>query len=381
MKKENNNSLLKAIIWILVLIVILLGAYVFYNQNNTSTNSNTDNNITETNKNATKILIISDKRCTNCGDMQMLSQSLKTQVPSLANATIEIKDFKDDKMEDFVKKAWIKTLPAVIFDSNNIDPNLNQYLQKLDVDWKYLLNIWATFDPFAEICGNWIDDDNNWKTDCEDEVCKDTLACAPKVDKPKAELYVMSYCPYGTQAQKWFLQVMDKLGKVADTEVHFVNYIMHWEKEWEQNLREYCIQKEQPEKFHDYLQCFLKAWDFEWCLDETNIDKEKLNKCVTQTKKEINYDTNMADTTRRFPLFDLETENNQKYGVAGSPTFVLNWKKVENVWRSAKAYADLICNSFKEKPEECNFDFDTTTYDPNFWFTSNGQTVSWGCGG
>jgi hypothetical protein len=89
----------------------------------------------------------------------------------------------------------------------------------------------------------------------------------------------------------------------------------------------------------------------------------------------------MADKSRRFPKFNLQTKENKEYWVQGSPTFVLNWIKVENVWRSAKDYAELICNSFKEKPKECDFDFDDTTYDPNFWFTSNWQTVSWGCWG
>jgi outer membrane cobalamin receptor len=191
----------------------------------------------------------------------------------------------------------------------------------------------------------------------------------------------MSYCPFGTQAQKWYLQVMDKLGKVADVKVRFVNYLMHWEKEWEQNLREYCIQKEQNDKFVDYLKCFLKEWDNDWCIKSTKINENKLKTCVNSTKKDINYEENIANKTTRFPLFDLETAKNNQYGVQWSPTFVLNWIKVDKVWRDAKSYADLICNSFKEKPKECDFEFDSTTYDPNFWFTSNWQAVSGWCGG
>jgi len=373
--KKQENNILYLIIWILMLAVLWLVVYIF---SLTPSNVNLDNVKNTTNNQKQEILVISDKRCTNCPPVDPIIEQLKTKIPALASATYTKKDFSEVK--DYVKKSGITALPAFVFNSNNIDPNINSFLIPLE-NGKYILNIWATFDPFAEICWNWVDDNEDGKIDCEDPKCKNTLACAPKVDKPKAELYVMSYCPYWTQAQKWFLQVMDKLWKVADTEIHFVNYIMHGEKEWEQNLREYCIQKEQKDKFNDYLRCFLKAWDYEGCLKEANIDEKKLQACIDKTKKEINYDKNMADKTRRFPLFDLETNKNEQYQVQGSPTFVLNWVKVENVWRNAKAYADLICNSFKEKPEECNFDFDTTTYDPNFWFTSQWKAVSWGCGG
>lgn len=55
----------------------------------------------------------------------------------------------------------------------------------------------------------------------------------------------MSYCPYGLQAEKMFLPVYDLLKNKAEMGIYFVNYIMHDKKEIDENLREYCIQKEQ----------------------------------------------------------------------------------------------------------------------------------------
>jgi hypothetical protein len=50
---------------------------------------------------------------------------------------------------------------------------------------------------------------------------------------------------------------MSKLGEVADVNVKFVQYIMHGQKEADENVVQYCIQKEQKDKYIDYLNCFL----------------------------------------------------------------------------------------------------------------------------
>ena len=51
--------------------------------------------------------------------------------------------------------------------------------------------------------------------------------------------------------------------------------------EVEEQLRQYCIQKEQEAKLLPYLKCFLgktgTAADSEACLTEAKIDKTKLN--------------------------------------------------------------------------------------------------------
>jgi hypothetical protein len=52
---------------------------------------------------------------------------------------------------------------------------------------------------------------------------------------------------------------MDKLGKVADVNIKFVQYIMHGQKEADENVVQYCIQKEQEPKYLKYLKCFLEA--------------------------------------------------------------------------------------------------------------------------
>jgi len=79
----------------------------------------------------------------------------------------------------------------------------------------------------------------------------------PKTDKPTIDLFVMSYCPYGVQAEQAMLPVMELLGDEADINIRFVYYAMHDWTEIEENTRQYCIQKEEPDKYIDYLSCFV----------------------------------------------------------------------------------------------------------------------------
>ena len=52
-----------------------------------------------------------------------------------------------------------------------------------------------------------------------------------KSDKPKVELFVMSYCPYGTQIEKGIIPAVQALGDKIDFNLKFVNYSMHGKKE------------------------------------------------------------------------------------------------------------------------------------------------------
>ena len=53
----------------------------------------------------------------------------------------------------------------------------------------------------------------------------------PKSDKPEVELFIMSYCPYGTQAEKGILPVVALLGDKIDFKIRAVHYVLHGDKE------------------------------------------------------------------------------------------------------------------------------------------------------
>lgn len=179
-----------------------------------------------------------------------------------------------------------------------------------------------------------------------------------KRDKPDVKLFVMSYCPFGLQAEKALLPVINLLKDKADIGVYFVNYIMHEKKEIDENLRQYCIQQEQREKYSAYLSCFVQDGNFDKCLSETGIDKGKMDSCISATDQQFKITEQYNDKSTwlngQFPKFDVQGELNKQYQVSGSPTIVINDKVVNTGNRSPEEFKKAICDAFTTAPEECN---------------------------
>lgn len=189
-----------------------------------------------------------------------------------------------------------------------------------------------------------------------------------KSDKPMVELFVMSHCPYGTQIEKGMLPVLDTLGDKIDFELKFVDYAMHGEKELKEQINQYCIQKDQPEKFNEYLKCFLVAGNDVGCTASTGIDTNQLNSCYTQTDQEFKIMDNFRNQIGyqgSFPGFDVNKADNTKYGVAGSPTLIINGQEVSS-GRDSASLLSTICTAFNNAPAECQTELPSAQPAPGF---------------
>jgi len=207
----------------------------------------------------------------------------------------------------------------------------------------------------------------------------------PQSNKPVVEAFVMSHCPYGTQIEKGLLPVVEALGDKIDFELKFVYYAMHPSAgEVEEQLNQYCIQKNEKDKFNSYLTCFLEAGDGEGCIDKTLIDKATLSACVDATDEAYNVIANLEDTSSwlsgKFPKFDIHKADNEKYQVAGSPTLVINGVKAQ-VGRDSISLLNAICGAFNVAPEECNTEFEAVSPTPGFgWSTTETANNEAACG-
>jgi hypothetical protein len=196
-----------------------------------------------------------------------------------------------------------------------------------------------------------------------------------KKERPDVKLFVMSYCPYGLQMEKALLPVWQLLKEKADIGIYFVDYIMHGKKEMEENLRQYCIQKEDKEKYLAYLGCFVKNGNSESCLKEAGVDQDKLNSCQQVTDKEFKISESFTETG--YPPFNTHKDLNEKYGVGGSPTLVIN-DTVLNVERSPEKVKEAICNAFLNPPNECKQKLPEETTSPGFGMVT-GSSSSGSC--
>lgn len=220
--------------------------------------------------------------------------------------------------------------------------------------------------------------DTTQTTDSQTQTQVDTTI--PKTDKPKVELFVMSYCPFGTQEEKGILPVVRTLGDKIDFEIKFVDYAMHGEDEVWENTRQYCIQSEQNDKYLDYLQCFLEAGDSDGCLASTGVNKAKLDACVKKTDTKFEITKNFQDQSKwlsgRYPQYNTHKTENEQYGVQGSPTLVINGKQASS-GRDPASLLGTICGAFNTAPEECSTELASASPSPGFgWSTTAADSAA-----
>jgi hypothetical protein len=215
-------------------------------------------------------------------------------------------------------------------------------------------------------------------------------ADVPKTDKPVVELFVMAYCPYGTQAEKGILPAVKVLGDSIDFKIRFVYYAMHGLKEVKENLNQYCIQSEQPDKYLAYLACFLNDSAGQGsdatvtaCIASTGIDTKKLETCKTATDAKFNVMKNYNDQASwlsgQFPKMDMDAALNTKYGIGGSPTLVINGVQ-SNAGRDSASYLAAICNAMTTPVPACSTQLSSVNPGPGFGYDSTAAATAAGCG-
>jgi len=189
-------------------------------------------------------------------------------------------------------------------------------------------------------------------------------ANVPKSDKPKVELFVMTHCPYGLQAEKGFLPAKEALGDKIDASIKFVHYFMHGDQEEQETYNQVCIREEQAAKFNSYLNCFIIENDSAKCVAQAGIDKTKLNNCLKSKSKDY---------------YKADSALSNQYGVQGSPTLVINGAQ-SSAGRDAASYLAGICGAFNKAPAECSKQLLTTAPSSGFGAgAASGASAAAGC--
>ncbi len=234
----------------------------------------------------------------------------------------------------------------------------------------------------------------------QDTESGEVLGELPQTERPDVKLFVMSYCPYGLQAQKAFLPAWELLKENTEMGIYFVDYIMHEKKEVDENLTQYCIQKEQRDKIISYLDCFVQAGEGELCLAQVGVDLAALDACRQNTDQEFgvteSYENEDQWLNGRYPRFLVHSDLNEQFGVKGSPTLVINGTEVvsnadqcpadgncfvdPNFVRTPESFKNVVCGAFVEAPEECEQELSDEAPTPSFGGGSTTEAIAGGCG-
>ena len=177
----------------------------------------------------------------------------------------------------------------------------------------------------------------------------------------------MAYCPFGNQAEDAMIPVAKLLKDKVKIELKSIIYSdyakrmggeakdwcldeeqkycsMHGINELNEDIRELCVAKYQPEKL----------WDFLEKINENTTTKNVEEKWES-IAREVGVDANKIKNCQKKEAENLLAEQvvlNKKYNVTGSPTLLINGVRYRGA-RTPEAYKTAICKAFINPPEEC----------------------------
>ncbi|MFH1271206.1 MAG: hypothetical protein ABII03_06260 [Nanoarchaeota archaeon] len=200
----------------------------------------------------------------------------------------------------------------------------------------------------------------------------------PKSDKPKVELYVYTYCPYGTQMEKAMIPVVDLLGDKIDFKIRQIG-AMHGEYEKIEAERQLCIEKEYPDKFLDYVLEFALNTDIGSCNGDATCLAPKLNALFTSLGIDSAKITSCISSEGE-KLYNAEVKN---AGNKGSPTIIINGVEIQSFPRLSDRYPEkvkeVICNAFNNIPSECSKVLSTESPSAGFGSGTSSSASSGSC--
>ncbi len=200
---------------------------------------------------------------------------------------------------------------------------------------------------------------------------------APDSEKPVVELFVMSFCPYGVQAENMMKPVVDLLGDKVDFKIRFIASVtgntidsvqsLHGPNEAKEDLRQACIQKHYPDKFWTYLMGINSN-----CYSVYR-DAQALETCWKAQAQAAGIDISQVEVCaygqEGLGLLRADEQAAEQYGVSGSPTLIINGVQYSGS-RSSEAFKQAICSGFASQPAECGQTLST----------SGGSAPAGGCG-
>ena len=173
--------------------------------------------------------------------------------------------------------------------------------------------------------------------------------------KPRVpvELYVMSQCPFGVQAEQAVLPAVKSLAKHVDFHRYFIGdetvpgqfRSLHGGPEVEEDVRQLCVEDLYPRKYIDYIlernkDVHNPFW--EEAARAVKVDAAKVESCVRGS--------------RGVELFSANLKAHEARNVTGSPTLFINGEKYAGA-RGPRSVTKALCASVEAKsgalPKSC----------------------------
>ncbi|MFC1722505.1 DsbA family protein [Nanoarchaeota archaeon] len=300
-----------------------------------------------------KLTVVNVPDCATCdaSELLMVLQGV------FLNMEVEEVDADSAEGKALVKKYGLTMAPSFVFDDGlpntyawGANPRIQGAFEDKDGDYVML----------DEASGS------NYVLDPKKRAELDRKIGIKKGDnKPQIDFFVMSYCPYGNQAEEGIEPVYRLLGDKADFNVRYVIYSnyggggpeycydeddqycsMHGIQELNQNIREKCVQNHMGTS---------DMFDFMLAMN-TECNYQNADTCWEGVAEDLGLDTSVIEKCEKdeaLTYLEEDKELNELLGVRGSPSVFVEGKAY-NGGRDALGYAQALCAGFENAPVECN---------------------------
>jgi predicted DsbA family dithiol-disulfide isomerase len=304
--------------------------------------------------------IINDERCGEACNPARIQQVIQQLFPGL---TFEEKDASE--AGDMIQELGILRAPTFVLEDKVTETNTWKTNDQIRNAFKQSGEYYMLKDEATQ--ASWFISDEaraNYEKLLEEKQKKVQESLGIEEGIPQVDFFVMSYCPYGNQAEELLLPVYEKLKDKAKFVPHYVIYSnyqgggpqyclddqseycsMHGIQELNQGIREVCVYKELGTKeWFDFAikmnsECTAANADTCWqaVAESLDLDTAQIQTCLEQ---------------QGLKIADDELWLNRLLGVRGSPTLFINGKQYGGA-RTSNAYLAALCAEFDEMPTEC----------------------------
>ncbi len=305
------------------------------------------------------MIALSSEECTAC-DTSQIEQVSKQLFPGLEVREVDISSAEGKKLLD---KYSIELLPAYLFERNITQTDTWKSRPQLQSAFEEIKDTFKLRD--SQTGASYYADEE--KREEAERIPKEALGVVADDNMPQLDFFVMSFCPYGIQAENGIIPVQETLGDSAEFVPHFVIYpsgtgcrtdsdgtkycSMHGAGELEEDIRQLCIYNEDKANFFPYIKKIAEGYEAgeisssniesKWkdIAEEVGVDTAKVEECYN-------------DSDRVLEMLRAESELNQLLGVQGSPTIFIEGSEFSG-GRSPAAYQAALCSKFTDAPAEC----------------------------
>ncbi len=351
--KPNNKKYIIAIV-----ILSLLSAFLILDKIQDNSNQNSPLGEPEL-----TLTVINDKACLTC-DTSKIIQTTSQLFPTLNQKDIDINS-PEGKL--LVQKYSIEKVPSYLFSDNIVDTQVYKENPNLQKSFEKKSDLYHLKD---EVTGAVVFIDTEKQAAFELQIAEKEKQSKQRLriegNKPQIDFFVMSYCPYGNQAEEGIegaYQILKDKATFMPRYVLYSNYrgggpeycldkeskycSMHGIQELNQNIRERCVYEEYgTEEFFKFTlamnkECNYKNADTCWqkVAENLGLSVNKISQC---------------EKGRGLEFVREDKEFNELLGVQGSPTIFINGAAY-NGGRDSQSYLNALCAAFdsNNRPREC----------------------------